>query len=151
MNHRLALFRILKAGWLAASLTAASMVTAAPVAPVAAVQPVPRSVFKIPANPKEGRDPFFPASTRPFAGPPVPRTDLAKPDEDLSSLVMQGVSGAPPHQLVIINNVTFAVGDEAEVHSAQGRIRIRCVEITGNSAVIEANGQKHSLHYGAKP
>jgi hypothetical protein len=61
------------------------------------------------------------------------------------------MSGSPDHRLVIINNVTFAVGDEAEVITPQGRIRIHCLEITGNSAVVEANGQRQQLHYGLKP
>jgi hypothetical protein len=64
---------------------------------------------------------------------------------------MQGFSGSPDHRLVIINNVTFAVGDNAEVSTSQGRIHIHCLEIGGNSAVIEANGQRHELRYGDKP
>ena len=64
---------------------------------------------------------------------------------------MQGTSGSPDHRLIIINNVTFGVGDDAEVITSQGRIRIHCLEISGNSAVIEADGQRHILHYTEKP
>jgi hypothetical protein len=136
----------MKAWLLLVMLAALVPAMAAPVAPSVATQQVTRSVFILPANSNEGRDPFFPSSTRPYASA-VP----GQSSTDLSSLVMEGVSGAPPHRLVIINNVTFAVGDEAEVRTSQGRIRIHCLEITGTSAVVEADGQQQTLHYGDKP
>jgi hypothetical protein len=108
---------------------------------------VVRSVFNQPASPKDGRDPFFPGSLRPYATAVVPNA----PTTDLSSLILQGTSGAPDHRLVIINNVTFGVGDEAEVSTPQGRIRIHCLAITDDSAVVEAGGERHILRYGAKP
>jgi len=106
-------------------------------------QVVPRSVFNQPTTPKEGCDPFFPTSVRPYASSVIPNA----PTTDFSSLSMQGISGAPDHRLVIINNVTFAVGDEAEVFTPQGRIRIRCLIISDDSAVIEAAGQRQVLRY----
>jgi hypothetical protein len=108
---------------------------------------VQRSVFNQPANPREGRDPFFPGSLRPYASNVVP----SAPSTDLSSLVMQGTSGPPEHRLVIINNVTFGVGDDAEVLTSQGRIHIHCLEITDDTTVIEAGGQRRILHYEVKP
>jgi hypothetical protein len=122
--------------------------TATPVAQVTTEQPIPRSIFNLPANPQEGRDPFFPNSLRPYvtaaANAPVRQT------RDLSALVLQGISGPPDQRLVIINGVTFAVGDEAEVRTPQGRIHIRCLEIKDKSALIEADGQRHELYYGEK-
>jgi hypothetical protein len=145
MNHYKKLFKNMK-GWLPFVMLGAVMpVTAAPDAPVVAVQQVPRSVFNLPANPKQGRDPFFPSSFRPYESDVVPSANATS---DLSSLAIQGVSGAPPHQLVIINNVTFAAGDDAEVRTPEGRIRIHCVGINGTSAVIEVNGHIQTLHYG---
>jgi hypothetical protein len=149
MNQHMKLFGSLKAGLAVVLLAAVAPVTAAPGdAPLTTVQQVPRSVFTIPANSKEGRDPFFPNSLRPYQALDVPGSH---PTTDLSSLVMQGILGAPPHQLVIINNITFGVGDDAEVRTPQGRIRIHCVDISGDSVVIEANGQEQTLHYGNKP
>jgi hypothetical protein len=107
----------------------------------------PRSEFTQPASPKDGRDPFFPTSLRPYATAAVPNA----PTTDLTSLVLQGTSGSPEHRLVIINRVTFGVGDEAEVSTAQGRIRIHCLAITDDAAVVEAGGERHILHYGGKP
>ncbi len=107
---------------------------------------VPRSVFIQPSSPKEGRDPFFPNSLRPYASAVV----TSSPTTDLSSLFVQGTSGSPDHRLVIINNVTFGVGDDAEVITSQGRIRIHCIAISDDSAVIEAAGQSQILHYKSK-
>jgi hypothetical protein len=147
MKHCINSFRSRNSPFLAAMFAAALSVTAAPVVQTNETQVVQRSVFNLPANPKEGRDPFFPGSLRPYASTVVP----SSPTSDLSSLVMQGTSGDPEHRLVIINNVTFGVGDEVEILTSQGRVRIHCLEITDDSAVIEVGGQRHVLHYGVKP
>ena len=134
---------------LAAMFMAISPATADPaVTPVAAAPQVKRSVFTLPASPKDGRDPFFPSSTRPYEGIPVPGV---KSVTDIHSFTIQGFSGVAPRLLVIINNVTFGVGDEAEVRTPEGRVRIHCVGITDNSAVVEFNGQQHTLQKLVKP
>ena len=141
--------------WLAVLVAAGMPLTAAPLVQtntvaVAAnanlVQVVPKSVFTQPSNPREGCDPFFPTSLRPYATAVVPNG----PVTDLSSVFIKGISGSSDHRLVIINNVTFAVGDEAEVFTAQGRLRIRCLMITDDSAVIEAAGQRQILRYKSR-
>ena len=116
-------------------------------APAAGSPPVPVSVFKQPATPREGRDPFFPTSQRLFASAVIPNAET----KDLSSLVIQGKSGTPERPLVIINEITFAVGDYRDVITPQGRIHIHCLEIIGDTAVIEANGQRHKLRFESKP
>jgi hypothetical protein len=104
------------------------------------------SVFVVPTNPKDGRDPFFPNSTRPYDALSAVRPHVA----DVSSLVLKGISGPPDHRLVIINNHTFGVGDEENLVTPQGRIHIRCVEIKARSVVIESGGQRHELNYADK-
>lgn len=104
---------------------------------------VPRSVFVMPANPQEGRDPFFPNSSRPYENAPASKKSAG----DVTSLVLKGISGPPDRRLAIINNRTLAVGDEQDLSSAQGRIHIRCVEIKTNSVVIEFGGQNFELKY----
>ena len=123
-------------------------VMAQPVPPVAAAPTNSPSVFILPANPKEGRDPFYPASSRPYQAAVVPAAKTA--DLNLDLLVLQGISGLPPNRLVIINKRTFAEGDYAEVSTSQGRIRVHCIEINATSAVIEVNGQRHELRYEEK-
>ena len=139
-NARTMLFYIV----FAAALPA---VAALPVVTTGGGQPAPRSVFSLPTNSKEGCDPFFPASLRPYEN----AVAIGNHAGDLTSLNMQGISGPPGRRLAIINNVTFGVGDDADVRTPQGRIHIHCVEITANSAVIEAGGQRQELHYGDKP
>lgn len=116
-------------------------------APPAALPSVPRSIFNQPTSPKDGRDPFFPASLRVFASAVVP----ASKTKDLSSLIIRGKSGMPDHPLVIINDVTFAEGDDRDVITPDGRIRIHCLQIIGDVVVIEANGQRHQLRFEKKP
>jgi hypothetical protein len=122
-------------------------VAAAPVAQPAAPEVVSRSAFVVPTNPKDGRDPFFPNSTRLYE-----TVSAARPHAgDVSLLVLKGISGPPDHRLVIINNHTFGVGDEENLVTPRGRIHIRCVEIKDSSVVIESAGQRHELKYATKP
>ena len=115
--------------------------------PPATVPSTLRSVFNQPASPKDGRDPFFPSSMRLFASAVVP----ASKSKDLSALVIRGKSGPLDHPLVIINDVTFAEGDDRDVIIHDGRIHIHCIQIIGDLVVIEANGQRHQLRFELKP
>ncbi|MGH7993732.1 MAG: hypothetical protein ACREDQ_09465 [Limisphaerales bacterium] len=100
-----------------------------------------RSVFILPANPGEGRDPFFPRSNRPYES----STTVTNNVVEITALVVKGVSGSADRRLVIINNVTFAAGDTATVPTDQGRIRVHCVEIKPRSVVVEVGGHYHEL------
>jgi hypothetical protein len=128
-------------------LPAAAAPAAAPaathVAPLVTPEVTLRSGFVLPANPKEGRDPFFPTSTRPYEDA-VSKNPVAG---DLTALVLKGFSGPPDHRLAVINNHTFGVGDEGDVLTPHSRIHIRCVEIKTNSVVVESGGQRHELSY----
>ena len=90
----------------------------------------------------KGRDPFFPNSPRQAAEP----TEAGE-SQPTVVLVLKGFSGAPSRRFAIINDHTFAVGEESEVPTAGGRIRIRCVEIRDNVAVVTigSGGQKIEL------
>ncbi len=96
----------------------------------------------MPTNPKEGRDPFFPDSARPYQSA-TPAVHVA----ELTSLKLVGVSGTPEHRLVIINKNTFAEGDEQDVVVPGGRIRVRCLKINPNSVLIEVAGHNHELNF----
>lgn len=92
--------------------------------------PIPRSEFI--NDPKQGKDPFFPRSTR--------RAMLVAPAKqgtvDSSALVLRGFSGPANRRLAIINNLTFEKGEEGEVTTSYGRMRIRCEEIKDESVVV---------------
>ena len=137
-------FRKLTVGLLPAAILWAAPLWAAPATPS---QPAKtnsvRSVFILPANPREGRDPFFPQSNRPYEAA-MTATNITV---EATALVVKGVSGASDHRLVIINNHTFAAGDTADVITDQGKIRIHCVEIKSHSVVIDIRGQYHELPF----
>jgi hypothetical protein len=95
----------------------------------------------MPESPKEGRDPFFPNSMRPYV------EAHAQPGmaPELSSLKLEGISRHGNRVFVIINDETFAVGDESDVKTATGRIHVLCVQIKTDSVVVEAGGQALTL------
>lgn len=99
-----------------------------------------RSVFAIPANRAEGRDPFYPESTRTTeADTPASHT------VEITSLKVPGISGTPGHLLAIINTHTFAVGDEGDVRAGGGTIHLRCVAIQPDAVTVEVNGQTRRI------
>lgn len=113
---------------------------AAPARPAAV-----RSVFAMPTNVREGRDPFFPESTHPYQD-----AEAAKHTVEVNAFSVKGVSISRGRAMAIINNHTFAVGDEGDVLTANGRVHIRCTEIRAGVVVIEVNGAKREISIGAK-
>lgn len=112
----------------------------------APAKPVPaRSVFVMPTNMHEGRDPFYPESARPYEDAVTTKRSV-----DVNAFIVKGISTVRGHSMAIINNHTFAVGDEGDVLTVSGRVHLRCIEIRANVVVIEANGSKHELNIGTK-
>jgi hypothetical protein len=120
-----------------------SSLTAAPMDPSTstATNAPALSVFIMPENPKEGRDPFFPKSPRVYKDRPNPSGTV-----DASSLKLEGISNVRNNELVIINGETFGVGDEANVKTNSGKVHVRCIQIKANSAVVEVGGQIITLN-----
>lgn len=109
-------------------------------------KPAPaRSVFVMPASPQDGRDPFFPESTRPYE-----EAVVSKHAPEPIVFTVKGLSIENGRAMVIINNHTFAVGDEGDVLTAGKRVHLRLVEIRDGTAVIEVNGSRRELSTGAK-
>jgi hypothetical protein len=109
---------------------------------------IPKSVFVVPSSPQEGKDPFFPLSTRLY-GAVVVKNKGPAPSATIVELKLKGFSGTPEHPLAIINNRTFAVGEEGSVSTPTGRVPIRCVEIKPDSVLVFVNGQQRVLHLRA--
>ena len=103
---------------------------------------VVRSIFLQPASPREGRDPFYPESLRPYAVVVVPQVVPR-----ITSLKIRGFSGTPENRMVIINNHSFGVGDEGDVLTPGGRLHVHCLEINGDTVVIEADNQRRELRF----
>ena len=130
---------------LAVACMAATAVVATPIVQTNKTEII-RSVFVLPINPREGCDPFFPNSNRPYQMAVTANQRTG----NITSLVLKGFSGSMNHRFVIINNHTFAVGDEGDVITSEGRVHLRCIEIKTNSVVIEVGGQRHELIYSNK-
>ncbi len=106
---------------------------------------IPKSTFVVPATSAEGRDPFFPLSTRLRPAPPTvtPTTHIVTPA--VVQLDLKGISGTVDHRLAIINNRTFALGEEEELSVSSGRVRVLCKEIKADSVIVLVNGQERVL------
>ena len=79
--------------------------------------PVPKSIFVVPKDPSQGRDPFFPNSASTVSGVKGPK--VAAPRH--VDLFYKGFSNLDGHLLAIINNHSFAAGEEAEVTASATR------------------------------
>ena len=137
-SFRAGMISFLLAGSLAAAPSAPKSTTPPKAAKPEPVEPeTPQSLFTIPTNPKDGRDPFFPNSTR---SAPVIATG-PKTNASPVSLVVNGIST----DFVILNGRTFGRGETAEVPMGNGRTRVTCVEIKLDSVVVEVNGERREL------
>ena len=105
---------------------------------------VPKSIFVIPTDAKQGRDPFFPDSQRFVSAGP---TTNAAPVSTVSpsAFVLQGISGTADRRLAIINGRTLAEGEETEVTVNGTRLRFRCLEIKADAVVIEIGTERREL------
>ncbi len=106
--------------------------------------PIPRSVFTVPSNPKEGRNPFFPHSTYGMQQAPVRSPEKAV---DVSELILNGIVPSGPRRTAMINGRTFEVGEESEVKLPDGaKLLVKLEEIKDDSAVVSVRGQRRELH-----
>jgi len=115
-----------------------------PIAPTV-VAPPPQSVFVLPKKSSEGKDPFFPGSTRVYVSDsPVKTTG---PVVSVGDLSLKGISGTAAEPLAIINNTTFTTGEENDVITTAGRMRVRCVAINmvHGTVLVQVGGERREL------
>ena len=104
--------------------------------------PFPQSIFSVPTQPGEGRNPFFPQSTVQVVI--IPKITKENPIESFS-FVLNGIT-SPPRRTAMINGRTFEPGEEGEVRMPSGgKILIKCEEIKADSAIITVGGQRREL------
>ena len=102
-------------------------------------------------DPTIGKDPFFPKSNRragmvridPVATVITNAVDRADPSFD--HFTLKGISLSADKKLALINNYTFAEGEEQEVRVADQIIKVRCVTIQERSAVISIRGREKEI------
>jgi hypothetical protein len=133
-------------------LASAGLLTlaAAPAPAPTARLDMPKSSFVYPIRPSEGRDPFFPSSSRPYQDNP----EAPKVGPSLTDVSLKSIMGTPPHVFAIINNHTFESGGEGDIIAKDGRrMHIRCVVINpkAGTATIESGGASEVLHLSGAP
>lgn len=67
-------------------------------------------------------------------------------------LTLKGISGTAAEPLAIINTTTFTTGEELDVFTTAGRMRVRCLEInmvTG-TALVQVGGDRRELRLQPK-
>ena len=101
-----------------------------------------KSVFTLPKRFVEGRDPFYPESTRVFQ---AVLAENASHTVEITSLAVKGYYRDAKGAFVIINNHTFTIGDEGDVLTPGGRVHIKCVDVLPQAVVVEYNGSLHQL------
>jgi len=133
-----------------AALAGALPGRAAPPAPATPATPAapPKSVFILPTKPQEGRDPFFPNSSRPYeeARALHPGTIPAVPTLKVETILMNQKGEA----FAVINDQTFAAGDEGDVITKAGRrVHLHCLAIDPrkNTVTVETGGVHVTLNY----
>jgi hypothetical protein len=129
---------------LGAGLQAADAKPPATNAPPASVA-LPKSVFI--GNDPGGRDPFFPNSARRFSKPADKAAESAAPTVGPSVLLLRGITGPADRRIALINNRTFAAGEEGKVRASGAEFTIRCLEIRERSVIvtIEGSAERHEI------
>jgi hypothetical protein len=103
--------------------------------------PLPQSIFILPGQTGEGRNPFFPQSSMRVVIAEVTRDTPA----ESFSFVLNGIT-SPPRRTAMINGRTFEPGEEGEVRlPTGGKILIKCEEIRVESAIINVRGLRREL------
>ncbi len=116
--------------------------TNAPAVPAPIV--IPQSTF----DPKVRKDPFFPDSERLNPRPkpqaaetsPGTRPVAVRPKDPLEHLKLVGMSGSIRRRLVMINNATFELNEQATLRTAAGDLRVKVVEIRERSVLVTIDG-----------
>ena len=121
---------------------------ATPAAAAAAAPQEPqqfKSVFV--DRPNFGRDPFFPNSPR--RGKLV-QDVVVEPTANFNNIVLKGISGSAEKRLAILNNKTFAAGEDGELRIGGHPTKIKIVEVREKSVVISINGVTRELFLDSK-
>jgi hypothetical protein len=115
-------------------------------APTNVVAEIPRSIFVVSSATQAVKDPFFPNSTRLGV---LPTSKTNQPAAIAVDLVLKAIFGTTDRPLATINNATFGAGEEREVLTLAGKVRVRCVEIRlkDEAVVIELGGERRELRF----
>ena len=94
-------------------------------------------------DPKFGKDPFFPKSTRhiPKIVPQIGLLpDVSPFSQVVGNVVLKGVSGLPGRRLALLNNRTVQAGETVELKVNNQTYKLRCVEVREKSVLVGMDG-----------
>ena len=111
--------------------------------------PIPQSVFVIPRKVDEGKDPFFPNSSRVYGADATAKPG-AKP-QPVADLTLRGISGTAEAPLAIINTTTCTTGETAEIITKNSRIKVQCLEINmaAGTVLLQVGAERRELRLAA--
>jgi hypothetical protein len=119
----------------------ASRAAQAPILPQMDDASAGKSVFV--DDPRFGKDPFFPKSTRrvpQVVQPTIASSPVSAFPQIANAIALKGISGLPGKRLAMLNNRTIEVGEQAEFKINNQLVKIHCVEIREKSVVIGLEG-----------
>jgi hypothetical protein len=96
------------------------------------------SVFDAsPSGPRDGKDPFFPNSMRPYPKQVVRAGPQAHegPTLELTTIF----SGKHPE--AVVNSAILEVGDKQLIRTADGHVTVHCLEIGADNVLIQVEGE----------
>jgi hypothetical protein len=91
--------------------------------------------------PQVGKDPFFPTSHR---RDPSAATAAQTHEHVDQSLVLKGIVGSVGRRIAVINDETMEVGEQASVRTPGGHVRVKCLDIGVDYALIQVEGEPQS-------
>jgi hypothetical protein len=101
----------------------------------------PKAVFL--DSPENGKDPFFPHSSRRVYVPTKAVTTGSQVSDSsalFNLLQLKGISGTKTEPLAIINSATISEGEVADIRCGARMLKVRCHEIRSSSVIIELDG-----------
>lgn len=104
---------------------------------------IPKSNFIIPSSVTQGRDPFFPLSSRLVLNATPNNAETVKTAP--VTLALKGVSGTESKRFALINDKTFESGEEREISVGASKVRVHCIQIREDSVTVEVNGTRQEL------
>jgi hypothetical protein len=72
--------------------------------------------------------------------PHVPQKSEMPEPAWIQKIKLSGISGAPDHRFAVINNTTFAKGDQTTLKIGGNSVTIQCLEIRESSVVVSIEG-----------
>jgi hypothetical protein len=95
-----------------------------------------------PAKVAETKSARTEAEPEPAEAPPAFNGAPTFPAKYYSALELKGISGPSNARLALINNQTIGAGETAKVKLGDSVVKIRCLEVRDDSAIVMIDGSK---------